>query len=178
MQGAELNDVINIIRHFEWQKVAMGKSCCAVGCTNRYAKGSQIHFYRFPEGVEKRARWVAAVGRKNWVPTKYSWLCSAHFISGEKSNDPLSPDYVPSVFAHTRSPLKRKLVKDMDRFERASAVKKRRMENSNRLTAAESLLHLSTVGNGTEYCEPSTGTSAMTDLSEAFTLQAGCNKGE
>ena len=60
-------------------------------------------------------------------------------------------------------------MKDMDRFEslRASAVKERRVENSNGLTAAESLLHLSTVGSGTEYCEPSTGTCAMTDLSMA-----------
>ena len=59
-------------------------------------------------------------------------------------------------------------MKDMDRFERASAVKERRVENSNRLTAAESLLlHLSTVGSGTEYCEPSTGTCAKTDLSMA-----------
>ena len=58
-------------------------------------------------------------------------------------------------------------MKDMDRFERASAVKERRVDSELQRTNRESLLHLSTVGSGTEYCEPSTGTCAMTDLSMA-----------
>ena len=91
-----------------WQKAAkMVKSCCAVGCTNHYSKGTQIHFYRFPADTQKRALWVAAVRRKNWTPTENSWLCSTHFIHGKKDDDPLSPDYVLTVFAHTKSPMKR-----------------------------------------------------------------------
>ena len=74
------------------------------------------------------------MGRKNWMPTEYSLIYSAHFLSGEKSNDPLSTDYVPSVLVHTKSPLKRKLAKDMERFERASSAKKRRIENTDRQT--------------------------------------------
>ena len=37
------------------------------------------------------------MGNKNWALNKHSWICSVHFMSGAKSNDPLSPDYVPSV---------------------------------------------------------------------------------
>jgi len=70
----------------------MVKSCCAVGCTNRLKKGSGIQFYRFPEDKVRRGQWVAAVGRKNWNPMQYSWICSAHFVSGSESNDPLSPE--------------------------------------------------------------------------------------
>ena len=74
------------------------KSFCAVGCANRASKGSGISFYRFPADPERRAKWVAAVKREDWQPSKYTWICSANFIR-EKSNDPLSPDYVPSILS-------------------------------------------------------------------------------
>ena len=63
----------------------MVKSCCAVGCRNTYNKGNGIKFYRFPANPEKRARWVAAVNRKDWIPKDYSWICSQHFVTGERS---------------------------------------------------------------------------------------------
>ena len=109
------------IRHIEWQeveRVEMVKNCCAVGCTNRWMRGCGVSFYRFPADLERRARWVAAVNRKNWQPTDHSWLCSCHFISGAKSDDPMSPDSVPSVFPHTASPQKRKRVNTMKSYER------------------------------------------------------------
>ena len=96
----------------------MGKACCAVGCSNRFIKGSGVHFYRFPQDEERKSQWIAAVGRKDWIPNEYSWICSVHFVSGEKSNNLLSPDYVPSLFEHMKSPLKRKRVHDMNRHER------------------------------------------------------------
>ena len=143
----------------------MGKSCSAVGCTNRYKKGSGIQFYRFPEDKVRRARWIAAVGRKNWKPTSYSWICSVHFVSGCKSNNPLSPDYIPSIFEHVASPAKRRAKEELDKFRRRSEVRRKRLLNSERQEAAESLLSLSKFGNGITYCEPHTGVSTMTDLS-------------
>ena len=78
------------ISHIEWQKGKLVKSCSAVRCTNRALKTSGISFYRFPADPERRAKWVAAVRREDWQPSKYTCICSAHFIS-EKSDDPLSP---------------------------------------------------------------------------------------
>ena len=75
----------------------MVKSCVAVGFANCSEKGSKLSFYRFPADSERRLKWIAAVQRKNWEPTKCSWICSAHFVSGRKSEDPLSPDYVLSL---------------------------------------------------------------------------------
>lgn len=38
-----------------------------------------IRFLRFPKDPELRIKWVQAVKRKDWEPTKYSYLCSNHF---------------------------------------------------------------------------------------------------
>ena len=121
----------------------MGKACCAVGCSNRFIKGSGVHFYRSPQDEDLKSQWIAAVGRKGWIPNEYSWICSVHFVSGEKSNNLLSPDYVPSLFEHMKSPLKRKRVHDMNRFHRTLEVKKRKLDEREKMDAAESLLQLS-----------------------------------
>ena len=107
----------------------MVKSCCAIGCFNKYCKGSSISFYRFPVDKERRAKWISAIKRKDWVPNEHSWLCSAHFISGQKSNDPLSPDYIPSIFSFTSSPQKRKGHQQLNVYERRRNIKKTRLES-------------------------------------------------
>ena len=66
----------------------MVKHCCAVGCHNVYKKESEVKFYRFPiSDSEKRTKWTAAVKQKNWKPNEYTWLCTQHFVSGEKRNN-------------------------------------------------------------------------------------------
>ena len=75
-------------------------------------------------------------------------ICSVHFVSGAKSNNPISPDYVPSMLCYTKSPVKRKLASDLERYESKVEAKKRRVENCDRLAAASLLLGLSKDGNG------------------------------
>ena len=108
----------------------MLKNCCAVGCYNTYKKGSGIQFYRFPTDPERRAQWIAAVNRKDWAPTEYTWICSAHFVSRSKSNNPLSPNYVPTIFSHTESPVKRKMEAQVESFERRQTMKRKRIDNT------------------------------------------------
>ena len=73
--------------------------------------------------------WIAAVQRKDWEPNEYSWLClcSAHFVIGKKSKDKFSPDYVPTIFTHTVSPLKRKAQVNLERYERRKKSKRTRL---------------------------------------------------
>ena len=110
----------------------MGKSCCAVGCSKRFAKGCGFKFYRFPKEPERRRQWIAAVNRKNWQPSEYSWICSSHFVGGKKLNDPTSPAYSPSIFKHIKSPRKRKAEEDLRRFSRLKQSKRRRIEGFER----------------------------------------------
>ncbi|XP_060755369.1 peroxynitrite isomerase THAP4-like isoform X1 [Neoarius graeffei] len=117
-------------------------ACCAVGCHNRQGQHAGRSFYRFPTDPDKRAKWIAAVNRQDWEPTEYSRLCSDHFISGARSNHPLSPDFVPSVFQHTSSPVKRKGQQSLESFQRRQAMKSRKREEESRRSAAQALLDL------------------------------------
>lgn len=65
--------------------------------------------------------------KTNWEPTEYSWICSNHFIGGQKSNDPTSPAYNPTLFDYVESPKKRKAEEDLRRLSRAKENKRRRI---------------------------------------------------
>ena len=58
-------------------------------------------------------------------------------------------DYVPSIFNHLLSPLKRKHAREMERYERLSLAKTRKNAEVDKQTAAVALLALSEDGNGT-----------------------------
>jgi hypothetical protein len=68
-------------------------SCCAIGCTNRRGDKPGLCFYRIPsekENPERRRLWICALRRasvpgenKQWQPSKYTRLCSEHFIKGK-----------------------------------------------------------------------------------------------
>ena len=150
----------------ETHETIMGKSCCAIGCTNRWVKGCGISFYRFPTDPARRARWISAVNRKNWAPAEHSWLCSAHFVSGRKHDDKLSPDYVPSLFDYVPSPVKRKREGDLVAyFRRKEARLKRDLAVANDANdddvSMETSSDVATVTEQPSRCEVAT----QTDLS-------------
>ena len=54
--------------------------CIAIGCTHCAKPGSGISFHVFPhKNSELLQKWIQAVKRKNWVPNKYSLICSDYF---------------------------------------------------------------------------------------------------
>ncbi|XP_060767310.1 THAP domain-containing protein 1 A-like [Neoarius graeffei] len=131
----------------------MPESCMAYKCHNRRGQKSGRKFHRLPWDPDRRAKWIAAISRadpnnknKAWVPTGKNdhWrLCSDHFISGKKGNDPTSPDYAPSIFAHTSTPLKRKRKREMETYTRREQSKKQRRDQCAKAPAASALLKLS-----------------------------------
>ena len=75
------------------------------------------------------------------MPNRNSWIHSAHFISGAKSDDPLSPSYVSTVFSYVESLVKRKGAQDLARYERGTAAKKRKEEKSFRQLQETAMAH-------------------------------------
>lgn len=150
-------------REFLCNKLVMGKSCCAVGCTARFSKGCGLQFYRFPKDSERRSKWAAAVNRKDWKPTEYSWICSSHFVGGKKSDDPSSPAYIPSMFDHVKYLSKRKAEENLVRYDRIQlqrskrrrqeALEVERREREEAEMSARILLELSE-GNNEQRDEP------------------------
>ena len=58
----------------------MPNYCVAVGCKNMAKKGSEYSFHHFPhQNPNLLKKWVHAIRRKQWKPTKHSFICSDHF---------------------------------------------------------------------------------------------------
>lgn len=57
--------------------------------------------------------WVKAIRRENWIPSKYSRLCSEHFLQTDYSQNPgctakvLKPDAVPTIFSFPKHLMKK-----------------------------------------------------------------------
>ena len=83
----------------------MVNSCVAIDCTNKVKAGSGISFHRFPlKKPELLQKWIQAVKRKDWVPNKYSYICSEHFepscfvVRPGKIGHHLNDNAVPTIF--------------------------------------------------------------------------------
>ncbi|KAK7119636.1 hypothetical protein R3I94_021456 [Phoxinus phoxinus] len=122
----------------------MGKSCSAIDCKNRFNKKSNLSFYRLPKAKEKRTKWIAALCRNNWNPGSETWICSCHFVSGKKSDDPLHPDYVPSLFSFTPTADRIRAVNNLERYQRFREVSVKRFvsANTSKELAATALMNL------------------------------------
>ncbi|XP_057297659.1 uncharacterized protein LOC130628692 [Hydractinia symbiolongicarpus] len=110
----------------------MPDSCCVPNCTNRRKKGDGSGgFFRIPSKKypDVRKRWLTAIGRVDWPEQLIgnAKVCHLHFTSGKKSKDPLSPDFVPSVFDRIGKKMSEEKKKEkQDRFQRARLRVKQR----------------------------------------------------
>ena len=76
-------------------------------------------------------------------------MCSAHFIKGVKSDDPLSPDYIPIVIDHTTCYKKVQVKVQFMAYERRKENWRKRRENFNILPAKRRVRRKSNENKGT-----------------------------
>ncbi|KAM4635573.1 THAP domain-containing protein 1 [Polymixia lowei] len=95
----------------------MVQSCSAYGCKNRYHKDKNISFHKFPLArPEVCVKWIAAMRRRDFKPTKYSNICSQHFTKDcfkrECNNRVLKENAVPSLFGGGKLQIKSESIED------------------------------------------------------------------
>ncbi|XP_055389174.1 uncharacterized protein LOC129618451 isoform X1 [Condylostylus longicornis] len=56
----------------------MPRRCCVEGCRS-YTLPYSMPTFIFPKNEVIRDKWIQALGRKNWTPSKYSAICLQHF---------------------------------------------------------------------------------------------------
>lgn len=98
LRGVPIRVSVSVVR-----AAAMVQTCSAYGCKNRYHKDKNISFHKFPLArPDICGKWVAAMRRNNFKPTKYSNICSQHFTKDcfkrECNNRVLKENAVPSLF--------------------------------------------------------------------------------
>uniref|UniRef100_T1JB72 THAP-type domain-containing protein n=1 Tax=Strigamia maritima TaxID=126957 RepID=T1JB72_STRMM len=82
--------------------------CSAVGCSNRSERGFRL--FKFPANINRRQVWITNCRRDNWVPTKSSFLCEAHFEPDQYEQNRadgrklLKPFALPTIFKHDFKP--------------------------------------------------------------------------
>ncbi|XP_076359501.1 uncharacterized protein LOC143251956 [Tachypleus tridentatus] len=117
----------------------MVHSCCAINCSNRHGQVENVSYYRFPKDPEQEGDALQlSIGKTGHSQSTPDFLVNILC----QSDDPLSPDYVPSIFHFTRSPLKRRKTAELCKHENRKEVTKRRKEQQKRHEAAAGLLDL------------------------------------
>lgn len=57
----------------------MPNKCCVPGCKGNYTSENKVAVFSFPTDNSLRKKWISAIPRKNFTPTKHTKVCESHF---------------------------------------------------------------------------------------------------
>ena len=57
----------------------MPNKCCVPGCKGNYTSEYKVHVFSFPLDRDLCRKWIAAIPRVDFTPTKYTKVCESHF---------------------------------------------------------------------------------------------------
>ncbi|KAL3269690.1 hypothetical protein HHI36_008750 [Cryptolaemus montrouzieri] len=69
--------------------------CFAPDCKH-YSERDRCRFFVFPSDEVERKRWIALLRREDKQPSRYSLVCSCHFIDKDRNNG-------PTLFEHNKT---------------------------------------------------------------------------
>ena len=61
----------------------MPHNCCAYKCTYTSDKNPDLHFFEVPKPKKIRKMWQDRIRREDWEPTKWTTVCSRHFLPSD-----------------------------------------------------------------------------------------------
>lgn len=105
LSDKKAKDEISVYKAVIYHRNLHGKKnhfCCAPSCSNNRKRNPNPKFYRIPKESKQRNAWLNRIRRQDFAPTDNTRLCSAHFVGGEKSDDPAQSAYNPSIFEFKR----------------------------------------------------------------------------
>ena len=68
-------------------------TCCVIGCSARADRDKGLRFFSIPAVIthqgkrteeltrKRQTAWIGRINRKDWMPTRNSFVCSRHFIT-------------------------------------------------------------------------------------------------
>ena len=72
-----------------------GYTCCVPGCYTNTKKNRSLSFHQFPKELHTRKKWINAIKRKDFVPSKQHRVCSKHFVDGKRKGWTDVPSVLP-----------------------------------------------------------------------------------
>ncbi|XP_070569137.1 THAP domain-containing protein 2-like [Ptychodera flava] len=134
----------------------MPNTCVIYGCYNRSNRGVKRSYHSIPKIIEtqgeqtkilstkRREKWIAAIGRKDWIPSVHSKVCSEHFLTGRPSAlySQTHPDWVPSLKLGEKPVNVSHTPTGSDSLDRNQWQLNRGVENHNIVQPAEELHYL------------------------------------
>nr|CAD7427767.1 unnamed protein product [Timema monikensis] len=114
----------------------MVNTCCAYNCKERFVKGSGITFHQFPKSEELKNTWLTNIQRENFVPNKYTTLCSKHFTEDSFDTEKfgghwLKQNAVPTVFDFSKPLRKKRKPHKSEKLDERSSSSKSHSDESN-----------------------------------------------
>ncbi|KAH1021992.1 hypothetical protein HUJ04_011468 [Dendroctonus ponderosae] len=53
--------------------------CCVPGCKSNYTGEEYTTVFHFPRDDQRKQQWLRNIHRENFIPSKFSVVCSKHF---------------------------------------------------------------------------------------------------